>query len=220
MNERKETSAQEKMRAAAEAERPTSPWLLVGGGLAAALLVIGCGFCAIGMWWFRPQITEDPEQASQMLQRMVEIHLPADFQPRGTVEWNMGYVLRLKGVYYESHDGKWLFTAVEVNSRLASDSAVRRHIRETLLQEGAGGTPLIVDNTRTRQESYRINGAPVDFNFETAEDPSTKRIYHLVQGVLNSKSGGQVLVSIRVDADSWQPEIVQKMLGSLSQEMK
>lgn len=207
MSNSKELTPSEKMRAALPNEPRHSqmrPWLHFLTGVLSVVLVIACCFCGIGAWWFRPQIIENPDQAKTLTQQMVDITIPEPFQPHGLIEWNLAFVMQLRGVYYQRYVGDGVLTLLEVSTRLAQDESISNHIRKTLLEEGAGGTELVVDHSQTYREAIEIAGQPVTFTFEVARDAN--EVYHLVEGVFAGKNG-QILLNMRVDDLHWKNEL-------------
>ncbi|WP_437226370.1 hypothetical protein SH661x_004549 [Planctomicrobium sp. SH661] len=206
MSESKDLTPSEKMRAALpndSRDSRTRPWLAILTGMFAALFLIGCCVCGIAAWWFRPLIRENPEQAKSLTQQIVDIAIPEPFQPHGLIDWNLAFVMHLRGVYYERYVGDGVLTLLEVNTQLSHDETIRNHIRKTLLEEGAGGTELIVDHSQTHREIFTISGQQIPFTFEVARDGA--EIFHLVEGVFPGKNG-QVLLTMRVDELHWKNE--------------
>jgi hypothetical protein len=216
MNAPKELTPSEKMRSALPDEpklRRTHPLVFFLTGLLTTVLLGTCCFCGIAAWWLRPQIHEDPERASELTRQIVAITIPDTFQPRGTIEWNLGFVVHLRGVYYERLFGDGVLTLLEVDSLLANDDKIRQHIRDTLLEEGTTGTHLVIDKKLTRKEVFDIGGKPVTFTIDTARDNRTTEVYQLLEGVFPGKSG-LVLLSLRVDSRYWQDEAVPLELAA------
>lgn len=205
MSDSKDLTPSEKMRAALP-EDPRSrirPWLAVLTGVISAFLIIGCCLCGLGIWWFRPLIRENPEQAKALTQQMVDISIPEPFQAHGLIDWNLAFMMHLRGVYYERYVGDGVLTLLEINTRLSHDESIRQHIRKTLLEEGPGGTELVIDRSRTHRELFEIAGQQVPFTFEVARNGND--VSHLVEGAFDGKSG-QVLLSLRVDDLHWKNE--------------
>lgn len=205
MSESKELTPSEKMRAALPDE-PRSrirPWLGVLTGILSTVLFIGCCLCGLSFWWFRPLIKENPDQARTFTQQMVDISIPEPFQAQGLIDWNLAFLMHLRGVYYQRYVGDGVLTLLEINTRLSHDESIRQHIRKTLLKEGPGGTELVIDRSQTHRELFEIAGQQVPFTFEVARDGSD--LTHLVEGVFDGKSG-QVLLSLRVDDLHWKNE--------------
>lgn len=208
MNSPKDLTPSEKMRAAIPVENRSKRWhpvVIFLMGLLPLLLVASSCLCGIGVWWFRPITSQNPERVHQLVEQMVSISIPETFVPRGTIEWNIAFVMRLRGVYYERLVGDGVLSLVEVNSRLPNDDSVRQHIRETLLEEGSSGTMLVIDKQRTRKQVFELAGESVTFTFDIARDVRTNELFHLVEGVFQGNSG-QVLLSLRVDSTRWMDE--------------
>jgi hypothetical protein len=209
MSESKDLTPSEKMRAAIPAAAQDSrrqSILYFVTGLLASFLLGTCCICGIGLWWFRPQIHDNPERAKQLTTQIVDIRIPEAFQPRGTIEWDVTFLLKLRGVYYERYVGDGTLTLLEVRGRFTSEESVHRHIRQTLLEEGAGGSELVIDRSRTQRETVNISGQDVPFTFDVARDPRTNETFHLVEGSFEGKQG-PVLLSLRVDDAHWKDEI-------------
>jgi len=207
MIESKDLTPSEKMRAALPDDARDSrirPWLAVLTGVISAFLVMGCCLCGVGIWWFRPLLQEDPEQARVLTQQMVDIQIPEAFQPRGLIDWNLAFAMHLRGVYYQRYVGDGVLTLLEINTRLSHDETIRNHIRKTLLEEASGGTELVIDHSQTHREVMDVIGQQVPFTFEVARHGNN--MYHLAEGVFTGKSG-EVLLSLRVDDLHWKNEL-------------
>jgi hypothetical protein len=208
MSESKDLTPSEKMRTAIPPapESRRLPLLYFATGLLTSILLGACCICGIGVWWFRPQIHDNPERAKQLTAQIVDIHIPEAFQPRGTIEWDVAFLLKLRGVYYERYVGDGTLTLVEVRGRFTSEESIHRHIRQTLLEEGAGGSELTIDRSKTQREIVKISGQEIPFTFDIARDPRTNEVFHLVEGSFEGRHG-PVLLSLRIDDAHWKDEV-------------
>ena len=195
--------------------RSSNPILVLMTGFLAALLLGACVLCGGAIWWFRPQIEHDAARTEQMLKEIVQIQIPdTAYQPAGTIEWNVAFTMNVRGVYYERFIGDGLLMIVEVSSPFREDQDVQRHIRDTLLEKGSGGTPLLVDDAETKRMLFPVGGDDIPFTFEIGRDPPSGRVFRMVEGVFAGKSG-EVLLALRVDEDHWDEQSVVAMLQSL-----
>ncbi|MCA9081412.1 MAG: hypothetical protein KDA58_12685 [Planctomycetaceae bacterium] len=194
-------------------ERP-HPVLAVLAGFLLAFLTLAFCVCGGAAWWFRPQISDDVELAEKIAHEIVEVDIPTSFQPRGAITWNVAFTMRLRGAYYELFAGDGLLSILEVQSRFRAEADVRNHIHTTLLEKGGGGALLVIDDTATTRQNFTIHGQEVPFTFQIGKDPARGRLYHLVEGVFEGR-GGEVLVSLRIDDDSWDQNEVELLLRSL-----
>lgn len=200
-------------RSAGEPKQPHPVLVLVLGFLSAFGLA-ACCLCGGALWWFRPVIHEDPEQARLLTKEIANINIIDSYQPKGTIVWNVAFLLKVRGAYYERFAGDGLLMLVEVTSRFRTEEDVRRHIRQTLEEKGGGGAPLIVDDSLTKRHQVVIRGEPVEFVFKIGKSAHTGRKYHLVEGVFEGNSG-EVLLAMRVDDDVWNEEEVVQMIRSI-----
>lgn len=195
-------------------ERP-HPVMAVLAGFMLAIVMLICCVCGGGAWWFRPQLMEDEKLADQVAHEIVDMTIPPSFQPKGTIQWNVAFTMRVQGAYYELYAGDGVLTIIEVQSRFRAEHDVRQHIRQTLLEKGGGGEELFIDNSLTVQREFTIRGQKVPFLFQIGEDRTRRNHrYHIVEGVFDGK-GGEVLISLRIDEDSWNDAEVELMLKSL-----
>ena len=208
MNSPKELSPSEKMRAAIPEDksvRRAPPLMIFLLGLMTTVLLVGALLSVVALWWFRPMTSENPERARKLTQEIVTITVPDSFVPRGTIEWNVGFLMRLRGVYYQRLVGDGVLSLLEVKTSLANDDSARRQIRETLLEESSTGAALVVDPAKSQKETIEILGEPVLFHLDIARDPRTNETYRLIEGVFQGNSG-QVLLAMRVDSNRWLDE--------------
>lgn len=194
--------------------QPAHPMLVLIAGFASAVLLFFCCACGGAIWWFQPEIHEDPDRARQLVNEMIEIQIPDSYQPKGTIEMNAAYMLSLRGAYYERFVGDGLLTLIEVNSRFQAEEDIRNHIRQTLMEKGGGGTPLVVDPSDAKTVQIAINGQQVPFKFEIGRDPPSGRTFHVVEGVFPGNNG-QILLAMRVNEDNWEETSIVDMLQSI-----
>lgn len=216
MAKSKEETVSKKMLAAEQSdqEKRAHPFLLIVVGFTAAIVLLGCCVCGIGSWWFWPEVHEDPIRAEQLAAEIVDIQIPESYLPKGTIELNGMFLMSLRGVYYERFVGDGLLVLIEVESSLQSDADIRRHIRQTLMEKGGGGTPLVVDDSETRRFEIEVKSQLVPFSIEIGRDPATRRAFYVVEGVFPGKSG-DVLLAMRVAEDNWDEASVIAMLQSI-----
>ncbi|MDB4743612.1 hypothetical protein OAF98_03930 [Planctomicrobium sp.] len=218
MAAKKKTSVSKKMLAAEQSDKnqPAHPVLVLIAGFMAAVLLFFCCACGGAAWWFQPEINENPDRAREIVAEMIDIQIPDSYQPKGTIEMNVAYTMSLRGAYYERFVGDGLLTLIEVNSRFQADEDVREHIRETLMEKGGGGTPLIVDPSDAKTVQVDINGQLVPFEIEIGRDPPSGRTFYIVEGVFKGKNG-EVLLAMRVNEDNWEETSIIDMLQSIGE---
>jgi hypothetical protein len=193
-------------RGNSDAKQP-HPMLILVLGFLTAVGFAGACLCGGMVWWFRPVFREDADYARNLTAQVVDIGLldaskTQAYLPKGTIEWNVAFLLNVRGVYYERFAGDGLLTLIEVNSRFRTEEDVRRHIRQTLEEKGGGGAALKIDETLTKRVTTTVRGEQIEFTFRIGKAPSTGHSYHLVEGVFDGNNG-EVLLAMRVDDDVW-----------------
>jgi len=178
-----------------------------------SLLVGSCGLCGVFLSRQWPTFEHDPIAAEALTTEMLSIEIPANFEPQGTIEWNVWLLLDMRGAYFAHtvEDGE--LSLLEVDSRFIEQPDFRQHIIHSLHQHGAGsGFDLNVKQTETK--TFDVNGEQVPFEFLTAEDRSTGEGRRLVDGVV-TLNGRPVLVSLWVDEEIWDEAMVERLIESI-----
>ncbi len=171
--------------------------------------------CLCGGFLFRqwPTFQEDPTAAEELTRQLLSIEIPETFTPQGTIEWHVSFLLTMRGAYFSHTIDDGALTLLEVDSQFMERPAFRRHIIDSLHQHGAGsGFDLKVLQTETRV--FDVAGEQVSFEFLTAEDRSTGEGRRLADGVV-VVNGVPVLVSLWVDEDIWDEEMVTRLIESI-----
>lgn len=200
----------EKSRAPAPSTRGV--WGLVFStifGVAMLTLCLGCG---IALYSFRPVLAHSPEAAVRLKDEVLQITVPQLFAPKGTIDWNLAYLLRMRGAYFEHSKADGEIVLLQVDSRFLANPELRDHIRKTLLDKGATGVPLRRDSVSF--QDYMIQNKPVQFRFEKGRSATNDKPYYIVDGVVHGKTG-EVLIGIRLEADAWDESQMMGMLESI-----
>jgi len=195
--------------------------------LAAVFLSVGtiaiCGLCGGAMYYFQPHVSEDPASVQPLLDELVTIRIPqsdADpvrFTPRGTIQWNLAFLMSLRGVYFQTadtrQDGVLMF--LEVNGASLQKPDVRTHVDRMLKERTGMGSPL-----KTRGDpDYQVlmvRGQPAEFTFETAVDPASDVRYRLISGVIPGNRWHDVLITLRVNSEPpWDDSVAISMIESI-----
>jgi hypothetical protein len=203
-----------KKRASRPTERRARGWLnralavLLAGGLV-AIGVVG----AVAINRVRPRVVEDPSRVVELTGSLLDVDVPDDFRPRGTIEWSVGTLGSVRGAYYDVGEGDGLLMFVAVDSRYSHKASVREHIERVLRDEG-GDTAGLVRDGPAQTRDVAIRGEAVPFTFETRRDKSGQE-HRLVEGVVEG-TGGQVLIAVRFRSEGpLTEEAVVGMLGSI-----
>ena len=189
--------------------------------VALVLLSIGlaaiCGTCGGAMYLFQPKLSDDAQRVDPLVDELLQIDIPAAFEPRGTIEWNMAFMLSLRGAYFEtsdrSQDGVLMFLGVEGGS--LDKPNIRAHV-ERVLSEKSNGTVRLTPEGSPEERLISIRGVPTTFTFETGVDPGSKEKYRLMHGVVDGAKGQEVLIALRIKTGpQWDDAVAVGMLESI-----
>jgi len=200
----------DKNRPAAKPAR--SLWGMIFSTVFGGILLVLCAACGIGLYSFRPVVDADPEAARKVQEGALDIQIPMIFDPKGTIDWNVAFLLHMRGAYFEHSKADGEIVLLHADSRFFSSPELVDHVRKTLLDKGGTGVPLKRDEVSFRE--YIIQNQPVKFRFEKGRSPTNDKPYYVVDGVVQGKTG-QVLIGIRLEADAWDETQMMGMLESI-----
>jgi hypothetical protein len=186
----------------------------------AAILIL----CGGALYYFQPHVSEDPADVQALMPELLTISVPgtpADgpvpFRPRGTIRWNLAFMMTLRGAYFETVDVEQdgVLMLLEVDGSSLDKPNVRSHVERVLRERDGGGAQLLPTGT-PQTRSLLVRRQPVDFTFETGIDPATSQQYRLISGVVLGNRGGEVLVAIRIkEAPPWKDALAERMIESI-----
>jgi hypothetical protein len=168
--------------------------------LAVVAVIAVIVLCAGGLYYFRPHIVEDPNRVPVVQAEMLGLTPPAEFEPRGTIEWDLLSAVLMRGVYYELATRDAMLMLLQVDSRLMSETDIREHVERTLRDKGGGGPPLTI--TSSEETLFMVRGKPVPFQQRVGKSPVDDSKYRLIEGVVDGRQG-KVLVAFRVAEEVW-----------------
>ena len=187
-------------------------WGMIFSTLFGGAFLVLCVACGLGLYSFRPVIHASPEAAVEAQQSALDIQVPKIFVPKGTIDWNVAFLLQMHGAYFEHSLADGEIVLLHADSRFFSSQELRDHVRTTLLDKGGTGVPLKRDDVSFRE--IMIQNQPVKFRFEKGRSPTSDKPYYVVDGVVPGKTG-EVLIGIRLEADAWDESQMMGMLESI-----
>jgi hypothetical protein len=160
-------------------------------------LIAVCGFSA---WYFQPVLSESPQLARDLTEEMLRVQVPEEFEARGAIEWNLLWLVEMRGTYYELTGEDGLLMFLDIESSLMDEPDIRDHVERTLREKGAGGPPLkIVEEEPDRE--FDVRGRIVSFRTRIGESPADRSRHRLCEGVVDGNRG-PVLVAFRLPETS------------------
>lgn len=196
------TSASERFLSGFSPPKPRSRIATVLTTLLSVALLAVCGVCAGGLYFFRPQLEQDASRVGVVEAQMVRIDVPPAFEPRGTIEWDLLWLVLMRGTYYELTGGDGMLMLLQVDSRLMEEADVREHVERTLREKGGGGPPLTITSSGKFMDVL-IRDSLVTFRERIGTSPVDQTRYHLVEGIVDGHAG-KVLVAFRLTDDAWE----------------
>jgi hypothetical protein len=185
--------------------------ILASIGIVAAIAT--CCICGGAVYQMRPRFEVDREAAVRVTREILPLNVPAVFTPEGVIHWETWMFLTMRGAYYSLNTGEGELSLLEVDSRFMDNPEFREHVVRSLREHGAGGGfNLAVRSVETRE--FDVSGETVTFTFIEAEDRTSGSSRRLVDGIVPGNNG-PVMLSLWVDEELWDPQMVDDMIGSI-----
>lgn len=176
-------------------------------------VIASCCLCSGTVYYKRPRFISDPDTAVALTREILPVQVPETLSPQGVIRWDLWMMLKMQGAYYTLDTGEGELSFLEVDSRFIDNAQFRNHILTSLREHGAGGGfNLAVRSAETRE--FEIGGQNVPFQFLAADDRTTGSKRRLVDGIVDGVSG-PVLISLWVDEEYWDPQMVEQMIDSI-----
>jgi len=198
--------------------------LLIILGVSGFFALLCCG----GMLWFYSQvelaISEQPADAKAMLDQLVEIDLPAGFQPKGTMSADF-LVMQFRIATYErvpAEEGdkeappQGALMIGEIDSRIGNNDLRQQQLQldQALQQQGRDGPNRHLEIHTRKTRKFKIRGEESKFEFAEGEDKKTGEKFRQVSGDFPGKDGRAFLI-FQVAEELWNEDEVVKMIESI-----
>lgn len=191
-------------------ERPSRFWIVLTT-LGVAGLVAGICVCSFGLYLFRPVFSHDPSHVRELTDDLVAIELGDTWQPGGTIEWNVLWLVMFRGAYYEWSEANGQLAIVAVDGRVLDQEDVRKHVVRQL-QEAGGTAAIVIEQEKIKD--IPIDGQPVPFVFQVGTETTSEVPIRLVEGVVEGPRG-PVLIALRMDEALWDEQKILHLLSSI-----
>lgn len=195
--------------------------VLLGLGIGCGLLLLLCcgGVFIVGfgtMRSFQRGFSEDPVIAREITQRITDIEIPDDLDPKGSMDLKapfFGTQLALFA-FYGDEDQHNVLVVGEISSKLMDESNVEAQFKETMRNSGRGGP---ADLQITDSETYRprINGEEAKFRIANGKAEDSGDTFWQVQGVFRGHNGPAFLFA-QMKSPPATKEQMMEIINSMS----
>lgn len=189
----------------------SSRWWIVLISLGVIGLLGGVCLCGFALYFFQPVFNHDPSHVNELTQDLIEVDISENWQPGGTIEWNVLWIMMFRGAYYEWKDAHGQLAIVAVDGDVLNQEDVRSHVVRQL-QEAGGTGVVIVEQEETRE--IMVDGEPVRFTFQRGKEVNSDIPVRLVEGVVDGIRG-PVLIALRINQSSWDEQQILHMLSTM-----
>jgi hypothetical protein len=188
-------------------------WLVLLGILFGGGALVCCGACGFLGFTFVPKVVQTPADVTALTQEIVDVKVPADFQPVNGMKLD-NFAMAIRGATYRQQQGRghlqFLEVAVKFGDPAANEAQFKQQFRQS--QNGQELKVLKIDQSEVRE--FPVRGQPVSFRFEEGSDVSSATKYRQVSGEFPGKNGPASL-TLQVEEDAWNEEAVVEMLKSM-----
>ena len=185
--------------------------LVIGGCLAAAVLLICVGGGIFGFFYLKSRLTTDPEKVLEKTLTMVEIDPGPKLEPKVYFDFWV-----FESSVFTSADAKDSLLLVSMASKSFSDETkVRTQIESQMRQSGDDKMPSI-ETTKAGERTFNVRGKDIEFKFNEARDVESKEPYYSVSGIIDSKQEGKkVMILLQVRQSEFSEDQIQQMIEAI-----
>ena len=190
-----------------------SKFLSIAASVGLIAVVGACCLCGGVVWQKQPSFESDRAAAVALTQEILPVTVPAVFTPEGTIQWDLWTFLKCGVPTTRSARGRGnsVFSKSTVASSTTPTFANTSRNRCRSMVPAADSTS---PSKAAKRKRIDVDGESVEFHFLQAEDRTTGRGRRLVDGIVN-RPHGPVMISLWVDEDNWDPQMVDEMINSI-----
>lgn len=155
-----------------------------------------------------PEVTEDGPLAERRLAELLTVRLPEGFRPAATLDWNLLYLIPMRGVWVEGPQGAEL-TLLRLGGRVADDETLRQRAAEAL-GEPSGGRSEIESSVPL---ALTLRGREVSVPLLTLRDAAGDRWRRFNLSIPTDE--GPVLLEWRQKEAAFETAVVRQTLASI-----
>ncbi|MFH1266140.1 MAG: hypothetical protein ABIK89_10460 [Planctomycetota bacterium] len=194
--------------------------LLILFGVLSVLLVVAC--CGGGIWMgmhFSNSVSEDPDVAVAVTEKMVRMDIPAELEPVGSlnVTWPLTGGTIIVGAAYADESTQSLLVLASFGSIFAEEMQQQEmldQLDQDVLQ-AKGLVPVVnVQDWETHEKEIEVRGQPVTFSFSVGQDVDSEAQRIEVNGTFEGEDG-PVKFWFRADAEKFDEDTIVKTIESI-----
>lgn len=191
-------------------------FLVVGFGV---LAVVCCGI--FGYFSYRvvqtakDAVSEDPEKIRQVTGEMAQLDMPADFEPKMSMNFEIPFTgQHVKFAIWSGPSEPEVLMLMSTNVSGSSPEEIQAEFEKAMREQGQQeeGADIQVEKYEVRK--FEINGQPAEFNIGQGKDQNSDRECWKVVGSFQGQDG-PVFVMLIVDRESMTEEEIVQLIESL-----
>lgn len=166
--------------------------------VASSCALFACaGCCYLTTWILRPEVSEDPNAAVQLAERIVRWTLPEGFVGKSTTTMDNA-LLKIEIAKFEQERGRGFivlgrFAILWMNAQSPEQQQTMRDQTQSILEQQAPSLKKI-DDPEPITRSLTINDAPAEFRIVHGEDRASTTKYWQVTGRFRSNNADASLI--------------------------
>lgn len=189
-------------------------WILLGIGGLSLLLCCGVGAFLYSKADFAFDVTEDPEAATALTEELVDIDIPAGFEPEGTLHLDM-MVMEMELAFYEHAEADGSLAIAEMDVIGSDDEDVAAEMRDSMEQSGVDDDGEDLRLVSVDSRTFEIRGEPAEFEFAELEDRETGEPYRQISGAYLGRDRPFGAIWLLVEEDHYDEDATVHMIESI-----
>ncbi len=189
--------------------------LCVGGGS----MLLCCGGCFYIGWKFKEGMSDDPQVVAAVSKDIVDMEIPATFQPRASFKMDFPFVPKVSFAIYAAQGERgmlMLMNYVDPNAKPGEFGEAEEKQLQQQMQQQPGHAARNLDVGESKTRSFNIRGQKVAVKFVKGVDPQTKAKFRQVSTTFKGKQENSIVIlQLQLAEELYKEDEIDKMLKSI-----
>jgi len=192
--------------------------LLIFGLLFGGMMILCCGGVVYIFYYAKGMVSEDPTVIATASAEITEIDIPAEMEPRMSIDFTLPFVGRIMtaAIHSDESSQSVLILGGVGDAFDESDQAdMQKKIRQALKEKGVeSGDEKDIQFKEIRTIEKTIRGQPATFVISQGTDTESDKEVLQVNGTFEGKSGSAMLLLL-VDREAYDEDRVVEIIDSI-----
>lgn len=174
--------------------------------------LVCCGVGAFFIYSVVPKVSQNPAEINAAREEMVQITLPAGFEPGNMFKMD-NMMFSMTAVEYRNAAIQGEITLAQFRVKVGNAKQQDEQMHQQLERQGFGN-PKHLTNTKSETKTVEVKGKDCNFTFRQGTDPGTHKKMREISGAFQGKQA-PVFIMIQMDESAYKEDAIVKMLEAI-----